>query len=548
MPDTDLDRKLARRQALKDDRRIIDSEYDDLADLLHPTRKGFQSEIARGDERMDDSYDSTPMQARWQLATKIEGFVTPKGGEPWFKIESEDEDLMENHEVRLWYEDATKKTFSGIYDPRAGFQRAGESMYSDIATFGPGPLAVFERRTPDKTLPAFQSIHLKNFHWALNEWGEADTFYVDWERPVGNAAALYGKDNLGDKAKDLLSRGKLDQKIKLLHVVQPRLNRDFTREDNLSMPLESTVIDINGKKIVEESGFPESPYYVPTWGSIAGEPWGWSLGRLLLPDIKMLNQQQRTTLEVGQFVARPPLAVPNEGVIDFSALYPDARLTYDAQSAAANGGRPPIHPINIGANYPISREMTQETRERVWNGFLRSVLNLPVDAPSMTATEVIERKQEMVDLVGPVFGKFETDLSQPIVRRAFWIKFRAGEFLPVPQIMQNTGVKFSVNSPFTAVRKQIEAASVTRVAEILAPLAQSKPKMLDHYDTDEIARDVGESMMPTQWIRSREAVEELRGKRQQAQEAAEQREQTEQMGRVMKDITPAMQALEGEVA
>lgn len=544
-----VERKLARLQALKEQRNIIDTEYDELARLLHPTRIGFQSEVARGDHRMDDVYDSTPQQARWQLAQSIESFVTPKGGEAWLKIESEDQDLMEDHEVRLWYEDVTNKVHAAIYNPQSKFHDASEEIYSDLATFGPAPFAVFERMTDSgRAMPAFQSLHLKNVHWAANEWGERDTFYVEWKRPVGNAARLYGKENLGDKAQNLLRDDKPDTEIKLLHVVEPRAERDASREDNQNMPFVSYVFDMDGKKLVEESGFNEQPYNVPIWGHISGESWGWSLGRMLLPDVKMLNQQERTTLEVGHFVARPPLAVPHEGVIDFAAFHPGSYLYYDAQTAATNGGRPPIHPINIGANYPISRDMTNDTRERIWSGFLRNVMNLPVDAPQMTATEVIERKQEMMRLVAPVFGKLEDDLSRPLVRRVFWILFRSGAFRPPPPQLQLSPIKFTVNSPFTAVRKQIEAASVTRVAEIIGPLAEAKPEMLDHYDTDEIARDVGQSLMPTEWIRSRDSVAEIRDQRAKAQEEAAQREQTEQFGRVVKDVTPAVKMLEGEVA
>ena len=540
-------KKLARFEALKAERRLIDDEYDDLARVLHPRRVGFQSDLAPGDIRTDHQFDSTPALARAQLATSMEGFVTPKGGNAWLKIESEDEDLMEVHEARSWFEAATNKVFAAIYDPQAGFHKAAGAMYDDIATFGPGPFSVFERPNVNGTsTPSFRSVHLKDFYWSQNEWGEADTFYVVWNRTVAAVASLYGVDNMSDKAKDLLRQDKLDAKVKLLHVVEPRGGRDHGRSDNLNMPYASYVIDIDGKKIMEEKGFNDLPYLVPVWGDITGEPWGWSPGRLLLPDVKMLNQQARTTMEVGHFVARPPMLTPHEGVLDYSAVHPGAWVHYDAQAAAANGGRPPITPLNIGANYPVSRELTQDTRDRIWQGFLRNVLSLPVDAPSMTATEIIERKEEMMRVVGPVFGRLETDFTQKLVRRVFWILFRSGALPPPPEILGGAGLKYTVNSPFTAVRKQIEAASVTRVAEIIGPLAANNPEMLDHYDTDRIARDVGMSMLPTDWVRPLEGVQALREQRAQQQKAAAEREQMMQMAQVAKDVTPAVKMLEGE--
>lgn len=545
MADKTVDRKLARFDKLKSDRKVLDEEYDDLARLLHPTRLGFNTDITKGGSRTDDSYDSTSAQARWQLARSTEGFVTPKGGKLWLKIELENEDLMEDHDVREWLEDATNKTHKAIYTPRARFHSAAESMYDDVAAFGSAPISMFERYDEDGVpRVAFQSLHLKNVYWALNEWGEQDTYYVCYERPAINAANQYGFDNLGKSAQDLLKNDKLDAPVKIMHVVEPRYGRNYERQDNLNMPFASFAIDMTDKKLIEESGFPELPYNVLTWGEVAGEPWGWAPGRLLLPDIKMLNQQARTTLEVGHFTARPPHFIPHEGVIDFSALHPGGWVHYDAASAAQNGGRPPIFPFVSGANYPISREMTQDTRDRIWQGFLQSVLNLPVDAPRMTATEIIERKEEMIRIVGPVFGKMETN-TEKIVRRVFWVEYRAGNLRPVPQQLQGQKLKFSVNSPMTDVRKQIEAASVSRVVEIIGPLAQSFPQMMDNYDLDEIARDVGEAMMPVQWVRSRDEVETMRAQRAEAEQEAAAREQSMQVSEMARNAAPMLKAIEG---
>lgn len=549
MAEKSIDRKLARFEKLKSDRRVLDEEYDDLARLLHPTRLGFTTDITKGGSRTDDSYDSTPHQARWQLARSTEGFVTPKGGKLWMAIEIEDEDVMDDHDVREWLEDVTNIVHKAIYEPRAQFHRAAGAMYDDLVAFGAAPFSMFERYDENGfARPVFQSLHLKNVYWAFDEFGEQNTYYVRHERPVINAANMYGFDNLGKRAQDLLKNDKFDTPIKLLHVVEPRLGRAYGRDDNLNMAFESCVIDIEDKKEVQESGFNESPYCVPIWGDVPGEPWGWSPGRLLLPDIKMLNQQARTTLEVGHFSARPPHFVPHEGVIDFSALHPGGWVGYDASSAMQNGGRPPIFPFVSGANYPISREMTQDTRDRVWQGFLQSVLNLPIDAPRMTATEVIQRKEEMIRIVGPVFGKLETDFSQKVVRRVFWILFRAGALPPVPEQLRGQELKFSVNSPMTDVRKQVEASSSIAYLEMMGPWIEANPSLMDNIDSDEMARDVGEALMPVQWIRSREDVEAIRAQRAQAEQEAAAREQSMQMSEMARNAAPMLKAIEGGAA
>jgi hypothetical protein len=154
----------------------------------------------------------------------------------------------------------------------------------------------------------------------------------------------------------------------------------------------------------------------------------------------------------------------------------------------------------------------------------------------------------MMRVVGPTYGKLETDFSQKVVRRVFWVNWRAGAFPPPPPELSQAPLKFSVNSPFSMVRKEIEAASVSRVLEIIGPLARAFPAMMDNDDLDEIARDVGETMMPIEWVRSKDAVDDMRAQRAQAEEAAAQRQQAMETSEMARNAAPMLRAIDGGAA
>ncbi|MCH7487398.1 MAG: head-tail adaptor, partial [Proteobacteria bacterium] len=168
----------------------------------------------------------------------------------------------------------------------------------------------------------------------------------------------------------------------------------------------------------------------------------------------------------------------------------------------------------------LGREMQNDVREQIFAAFFRNVLNLPIDAPSMTATEVLERKDEFIRTIGPVFGRLEADYNTPVVERSFRILMRAGAFPEAPEILNGRDVRFEYASPVEQARMQIESAGFARHLELMAPLAAMQPEIWDNYDGDEIARD-GPSVhgFPSRYVRPRKDVEAARQARAQAQQA-----------------------------
>ncbi|WP_420348625.1 portal protein [Pelagibius sp.] len=510
----EIDDLLARHKRLKDQRRLWESHWQELAEVMLPRRADFTTEHLAGERRRDHLFDGTPMLARRGLSAAIDGLLKPKTAR-WFRIKTRDEDLGEDEAVKRWLEMAEERLYRALYDRRARFiQRSGE-VDDDLVTFGTGVLFVGEGRDLNRLL--FRSFHLKDVVLGENADGEIDTVFVTLRLTARQAAQRFGEAALGRDTREALKDGGEDKPFTFLQAVMPRRGRDSRRRDNASLPFASVVIDVQSEHRVSESGYHEFPFAVPRWDTAAGEVYGRSPGMIALPDANTLQQMGKTLLVAGHKAVDPPLLVGDDSVFGTPKTFPGGITTFDMQ-AARDLGRIPIEPLQTGFNLPLGREMQKDARDQIWAAFFRNVLQLPVDAPRMTATEVLERKEEFIRTIGPVFGRLESDYIGQVVERSFNILLRAGAFPEAPEILQGREVVFDFASPVEQARRQIEAAGAARSVELLAPFVQADPGILDNFDGDAIARDTPEIFgMPQRWLRPKEAVESLREGRQQAQ-------------------------------
>lgn len=534
---------LARHRKLKAARRTWEQTWQELAEVLLPRRADFTVETTvDGERRTDNIYDSVPMQARRSLASAIDSLMMPRNVQ-WFHVRPRNEDLTADEEVMRWSELVSKRMFNAIYSKEARFiQRSGE-IINDLVTFGTGVIFIGETKRPGNLL--FRSFHLRDTLICESSEGVVDTVMITMKLSARQAAQRYGEENLGEKARDALRAGKTDQTFDYLWVVQPREDADRTKLGAMNMPWASVVIEMDSEKKVRESGFEEFPFAVPRWDTTSGEVYGRSPGMLALPDAETLQAMGKTLLVAGQRATDPPLWVLGDGLMSAARTFPGG-ITYIDGAVARQFGRVPVGELQTSAQIPVGREMQNDLREQIWGAFFRNVLQLPVNAPRMTATEIIERKEEMLRSVGPVFGQLETDYPAVLTERVFGIMFRAGAFPPPPEALLGQDIDFRFESPILRAKNQIETVGLARQLETLALLIQSQPEMMDNFDGDAIARATPlAGGFPHTWLVPVEQRDAQRQARAQAQQAQQMAELANQVGGAVGKAAPLLQGAAG---
>ncbi len=512
-----IDDILARFKTLADERREWDAHWQELAEVMLPRRASFTTEARPGAKRSEKIFDGTPMLARRGLAAAIDGLLKPKSAR-CFRVQTEDDALDRDDHVRAWLDRVEDRLFAALYNPRARFvQRSGE-VDDDLVTFGTGVLYIGESRSLDRL--TFRSSHLRDTFIVESGDGEVDTVFLRLRLTACQAVQRFGADNVGERTREAIAAGRPDEKLVFLQVVGPRTMRDPRRTDARNLAFASLIIDVASESLVAESGFHEFPFAVPRWDTASGEVYGRSPGMLALPDANTLQQMGKTILVAGHKAVDPPLVQINDAVIGTARTFPGGVSYVDAQALRDLGGVRPIAPLDLGGNIPLGREMQQHTRSQIEAAFFRNVFHLPVGGPQMTATEVLERKEEFLRTIGPVVGRLETDYIGVVPQRAFMILLRAGAFGPPPPALAGGKVRFTVSSAVEQARKQIEAAGAARAMELLAPFFAARPELMDNFDTDAIARDVPDIFgLPRDWLRPEGQVRAVREARQAGQQA-----------------------------
>ncbi len=216
-------------------------------------------------------------------------------------------------------------------------------------------------------------------------------------------------------------------------------------------------------------------------------------------------------LMAGHKAVDPPMWAMDDSVIGTARTMPGGMTYLDGAAAQDLGGKPPMGVWDFGKNLPLGLEMQTATRDQIWRAFFRNVLQLPVDGPEMTATEVLERKEEFIRTIGPVFGRLETDYIGVIAERVFEIMQGFGAFPEPPDFLVNSDIIFEFRSPIQAARRQTEVFGMVRAMEILAPIVEFQPEIRDNFDGDQMARDIPDIFgAPNKWLKTPEAVAEKR--------------------------------------
>lgn len=495
--------------------------WQELADLLHPTRGGFTTEMLAGQETNSAIYDSTPMQARRALATTISGLMKPSESD-WFWMKSEDDDLNEQEGPKRWFDIVQTRMWDWIYDPSARFIQQSGAVDNDLATFGLGYLWIDENRK--KTGLSFKSLLISSVALDENSDGEVDTACISSQFTARQAVQKFGEQKLAPCPKVLEALRSTDPKAKdhkfeFIQCIYPREERDTRYRDSLNLPFASLIVAKDDEDIIDESGYHEFPLAVPRWEVYPGEIYPRSPGMLALPDARTLQTMGHTILVAGEKTVDPPLWYVDDGMISAVRTFPGSVTAVSADTVKDLRG-PPMGVLEMGKNLPVGREMQQDYRDMVGSAFYKDVFNLPIDQAKMTATEIMERKQQFLRTIGPTLAQLEQDYIGVIIRRVFGLMMRAGAFPPPPDELKNTKANFEFMSPVQQAKAHVDAAGLRASLEFLLPLAQFKPGLLDRFDDDEIVSDLPDMFgFRQKWLKSTDKVEAERQQRAQMMQA-----------------------------
>ena len=493
---------------LQEKRSNWESHWQEVSDYMLPRKAEITKERTRGDKRHTLIFDATAIHALELLAASLHGMLTSSANK-WFSLRFKETDLNSIDEAKEWLEDATSRMYDAI--AKSNFQQEIFECYHDLIAFGTACLMIEE--DPDDVL-LFSARHIKELYIQENKKGYVDTIYRRFKMPSQAAADKFGIENV---SRDLVNKAKKNpfDDVQLVHVVKPRLDFDPGKQDKKNMPFQSIYMEYESGHIISIGGFKESPYVIPRYLKASTEQYGRSPGMNALPDVKVLNKMVENSLKAAAKQIDPPLLIPDDGMLAPVRMSPGSINYY------RSGSRDRIEPLNINANNATTLNSENQRRDAIVKMFHVDQLVISENR-NMTATEVLQRQEEKMRILGPVLGRLQSELLSPLIIRIFSIMLRRGLFLPAPDILSEQELNIEYVSPMALAQRSQELQSIMRGLELFGSLSQTMPVM-DYIDENGFIKQIIDILgLPAKMIKSDQQVQQIRQER-----AAEQQQQME---------------------
>lgn len=539
---------LARLSRLKAERSTWITHWSDLGRHILPRAARFF--ISDRNRTSRDRYgailDNTARRAvRVLSAGLMAGMTSP--ARPWFRLTTEDPDLRESHDIRMWLDEVVERMQSVF--AKSNVYRVLPQMYEELGTFGTSCILVL---SDAETIIHCYPITVGEFCLQQDYQGRIVAIYREFQRTVGEVVKEFGFENCSTHVKQAFDNRQLESDVNLLHVIEPRADqeRNLSSRAAVDMPWRSVYIETSGEddNILRESGFERMRVLAPRWQVNGGDVYGISPGMDALGDIRQLQQEQLRKSQGIDYKSKPPLQVPTQikdrhhDMLPGGSIYyePGAVIPFDQN--VPHGGVRTAFEVQLELDHLLAD--IQDVRVRIQQAFYQDMfLMLATRGPDgrMTATEVVERHEEKLLMIGPVLEQMHNELLDPLIDITFHEMLQAGVVPPPPNEL--LGAELSVE--FVSILAQAQrAVGITSVQQFMADVmavAQQRPEVLDKVNLDEwVERTAQMRGVDTALLVDDEAVRALREARAQAEAAREQVEMAQGQASAIKDLSAAV--------
>lgn len=484
MADSRADEILSIHARMVNQRQTFERVWGDIDERINPSDQNFNSDTPKtqkGKQTAEKVFDATPGLALDRFKAAMHSLITPRN-QTWHKVKAVDHELYEDVEVNRYLEEVTRRLFGARYG--ANFDTEIQGAYYNGGKYG--SMGMFTGERVGRGL-FYRGVPMKQLYFAESEHGEIDMVHRDWFWTARQAAQKWG-DKLPSVIKDA-ARDRPDQEFRFLHCVKPRRDADVNRKDYRGMEFASYYVAFDSREIIEESGFRTFPYAIGRYDLNPGEIYGRSPCMTILPDVKMLNEMNRTTIQAAQLAVLPPLLAHRDGILDAIKMTP-AAINY---GGVDDNGRQMIQPLQAGGDPRIGLELMDQKRAIINDALLSTLFQILVDKPNITATEAMLRAQEKGQLIGPTGSRIESELLTTMIRRELDILAMADQLPPMPDKLMERGGLYALefDSPLSRAREAENGVGILRTFEQLAPVAQvAGPGVFKRFNMDAVSKEL----------------------------------------------------------
>jgi hypothetical protein len=447
------------------------------------------------------------------LAAGMQGGLTSPS-RPWFRLTLSDQDLAGSTEVKTWLH-LVRQILLNIFQ-RSNFYGVTHSGYAELAVFGTWSMLMEED---------FQSVircrpfTCGEYMLGLDSTYRPDSVYRRFRMTVRQMVQEFGLKACSDAVQTAYQNGQTEQLVDIVHAIQPS---DFTQTARRDMKYDSVYFEDKRStgEILKKSGYRICPFVAPRWDVTSTDVYGRSPGMDALGDVKMLQKMEEKKLKALDKLVDPPMVAPSSMRKHGVTIVPGGINYVDTLGEGGLKGFGPAYQVQPDLQDMAFELDRVETRVRrfFFNDLFLSILT---NNKTMTATEVAERHEEKLLVLGPVLERLQSEMLDPIIERVFDIALELGMLPPPPQALSGQPLKVEYISLLAQAQKLIGVSGVQQVVGFAVGVAPVAPEIMDKLDLDAAVGEMADMHgINPKIVRGDDEVGAIRQGRQQQMAAA----------------------------
>lgn len=506
MTDPKVQKILDRMKTLKGQRSNFESYWQSLHDYFYIEAQDINRSYYPGTElNVDALYDSTSLETGDVLASGFMNYLTPPTSK-WFGLRAKNPQLANNKKIGKYLDDVVDQVNYTLN--RSNFYDQMFPNYKSSGIFGTSAML---EEDDDQDDARFYSLPIKQICIVEDGKGRVAEFYIEFEYTAYQASSRWGMDSLSKEMQEEVKGDRNnDRKHNFILFIGHRHFRDVGKTDKYNMPIEALWIDVEGKRIMEESGYNEFPAFAHRFDKRPFVPWGFSPAMKALPFARILNAIAKTNLRAMMKHTDPPVAVPqNAFIMPFNAN-PRAVNYYD--KSKMDSGKDVFAFSNFGdpkVGLTAIEYYTNQLKGLMFNDVFLAFDNI---TKQMNNPEVMERINEKMTLLGPAVGRFIAEMLNPVIVRTIGILFRKGKLpLPPEEFTLDPSYEIDFTSQLAQAQRRSELNSLVNGLSLVGQIAQFTPDVLDKIDPDMVVDEAWSILgSPARVLRDDDDVAEIR--------------------------------------
>ena len=393
---------------VKNRRQTLENTWRECYEFALPQREGSLNFVSSPVEHL---FDGTAPDCVDQLAASMLSELVPAWTK-WFDL-TPGVDLSEKESAEAVPVLAQISSVIQSHLDHSSFCVEVHQCFLDLITAGTACLLFEEAPIGSKSAFKFTAIPLSEIYAQEGLDGRLDATFRQSRLSPTELVSRFPEISLVKEPEDS------ENKLLVIEAVYPQKTGGYQYTAFVAEDAEQLLGEIPFP-IIKEGTFATSPFITFRWLKAPGETYGRSPVMKALPDIKTANKVVELILKNATIAVTGIWQAEDDGVLNPANI----RLVPGSIIPKAVGSKG-LTPLEPAGNFDVSSLVLEDLRARIRHALLTDKLGQLGDS-RMTATEVIERSDEMVRILGATYSRLQSELLNPLMDRCLFILRRRG--------------------------------------------------------------------------------------------------------------------------